>query len=239
MRIMRKYITDEKLKTIVYDFDNMDLDLDNMVLEKEHIFSDVHNKKMDALFETWEKEEKADNTPALIKFPKMNRPYKMVAGILVVLLIGMSVIHTDAVLAYANKIRAFVIQEFEKYSLFKVDDAVTIDDNVDLDNFVLEYESDDFNIVYQNKLKSYHLYEYKNSNGNYLYIKILKSKDDLNIFVDTEDSEIISKIIDGIEYKYIEKDEVIRIYYMKDGMIFDIKTNISLENAFKEIKNIK
>lgn len=238
--MMSKYITDKKLREIVYDFDNMDLDLDNMDLQEEHIFSDEHNRKMEALFKAWEKEEKGAEKSKIIRFKKNNRMYKMVASILIVLLIGVSVFHTDTVLAYANKIKNFVIQEFEKYSLFKVDDkSIGKDSDDEFVDFTLEYESDDFKLDYQNKLKSYQLYEYKNSYGNYFYIKVLKSKDDLDIFVDTENISIKSKLVDDVEYKYIENNGVIRIYYFKNGLVFDIKTDIPLESAFTEIKKIK
>jgi len=113
--MMSKYITDEKLRKIVYDFDNMDLELDNMELQ----------------------EEKNEPKSKIIKFKKVNRTYKMVASILIVLLLGVLVLQTDTVLAYANKIKTFIIQEFDKYSLFKSDDEIVIDKKLDLDNFVL------------------------------------------------------------------------------------------------------
>ncbi len=237
--IMSKYITDEKLRKIVYDFDNMDLNLDNMILKDKHTFSDKHNEKMDNLFATWKKEEEKNKKIKPVKFHSKSRKYKIIASILVIFLIGISTFHTDRVLAYANKFKYFVIQEFEKYSIFKVDEEITTDDNLEFDNFVLDYKSSDFKLEYQNKLKSYQLYEYKNSDGNYFYIKVLKSKKGLDILLDSEDAEVRSKTIDNIEYSYVEKNGVVYLYYFKGNLTYSIETDISLEDIFDEIKKIK
>ena len=61
----------------------------------------------------------------------------------------------------------------------------------------------------------------------------------MNIFVDTENAKVMSTIIDNVEYKYFTKSGVTKIYYLKNGLSYDIETDISLENAFKEIRNIK
>ncbi len=239
MMIMSKYISDEKLRKIVYDFDNMDLDLDKMVLEEEHVFSDEHNKKMDALFEAWEKEEKALNQAKMVKFKKNHRMYKMIASVFIIFLFGISVFHIDTILVYANKLKYFVMEEFEEYSIVRVENEEGSKVGGQVDDFTFEYESSDFELDYENKLQSYHLYEYKNSEGNYFHIKVLTSKDELDILVDTENAEITSRLIDDVEYKYIENDGSVRIYYFKDGLVFDIKTDIPLEEAFEEIKKIK
>ncbi len=236
---MGKYIADKKLREIVYDFDNIDLDLDNMVLEEEHIFSDEHNKKMDALFETWQKEEKnVNNKSKVIKFPKLSRTYKMVASVLIVLLIGISAFNSDAVLAYANKIKSFVIQQFEKYSIFEVDNETSHVDNIDFDSISLNYESDEFSIHNIKTLSLYKVYECSNKQGNFFDITVSKSADASTILVDTEGVNVNEKKIDNLVYQYVERHGIIQIYYFKNDILYNIETDLSLEKAFKEIKKI-
>ncbi len=236
---MSKYISDEKLREIVYDFDNMDLDLDKMVLEleEEHVFSDEHNKKMDALFETWEKEEKALNQAKMVKFKKNHRMYKMIASVFIIFLFGVSAFHIDTILVYANKLKHFVMEEFEEYSIVRVENEEVSMVGGQVDDFELNYESETFKMDDMIKMHAYKIYEYKNEHDE--YIEITVSETDSNELVDTENAEIKEKEIEGVEYNIIVKDDLIQIYFVKNGFLYHIMTDISEDEIFEEIKKIK
>ncbi len=237
--MMSKYITDEKLREIVYDFDNMDLDLDNMDLQEEHIFSDEHNKKMEAYFKELRRNKKKQSKRKIFEFNFARLSYKKVASVVVVVLcLSVLLFNSSTVMAYVNQAKAFIVQEFEKYSLFRVDDSNSKMES-SLDKFVLNYESDTFKLEDNTLSGSYHIYNYRNDENKYFRIKIFKAKDKLDLFVDTENAEVSSKVIDGIEYESVYKDGVLRLFYFKGDYMYEIETDISIDEAFNEIKNIK
>lgn len=99
------------------DWDELLLDLDRLQPETEHAFSDEHNRNMDLLFDLWEKEAVISSQSKALNFRKVTRSYLLIASILFVFLIGMSILHTDSFVLYANRIGGFLLKEFEIFIL--------------------------------------------------------------------------------------------------------------------------
>ncbi len=83
------------------------------------------------------------------------------------------------------------------------------------------------------------MYKCLDKKGNYFNVTISKLKDGSSVLVDTEDILIKEKNIDNIIYDYIERNGIIHIYYVKNNILYNIETNISLEKAFEEVKKIE
>ncbi len=233
--MMSKQITDEQLRIMLHSFDEIDIDLDNMVIDKEIVFSDEHNEKMRKYFEKLRTEEKINRK--IISFKNRYKNYKLVASIVMVVFLGTALFNIDTVFAYADRIKAFVISEFEKYSLVSVENDVNTQKEIPLNEFELVYESNNFKLVDTKILPLYKIYKYTNSNGNYIKITVSNQTDDK--ILDTENTNIIKKEIQGISYNMVKKDNNIEIYYLKNGLLYNVKTDISEDDIFKEIENIK
>ncbi len=233
--MMSKQITDDELRELLYSFDKIDIDLDNMVIEEDIVFSDKHNENMRIYFEKLRAEEKSNRKVIGLKAKYKN--YKLIASILIVFFVGTALFNIDTVVAYANKIKEFVINECKEYSLGSVENETFTEKTYTLDDFELHYESDKFKLDDTKILSLYKRYKYVNDNGN--YIKITVSDESSNEFIDTENIELIEKEIDGVRYHIAIKEKVVNVYYLKNGLLYNIQSNISEDLLFKEIEKIK
>lgn len=156
--MMSKQITDEELREMLHSFDEIDIDLDNMVIKEDVIFSDEHNEKMRKYFEKLRAEEKINSK--IFSFKNKYKSYKLVASIVMVVFLGTALFNIDTVFAYADRIKAFVISEFEKYSLVSVDNETDTQKELPLNEFELDYESSDFKLVDTKILSLYKIYKF-------------------------------------------------------------------------------
>ncbi len=253
-------ITNEELRELLHSFDTIDTNLDNMEIKERPDYSDAHLERMSNYFEEIKgnarrdeelsnargerqrpsqifkfalKEKRQGNERAKhqIKF----RNYKIAMGIAIVLLAGFAC-NFDAVLAYTDRIKFFVVQKFEEYSVVSVEKEEDNRNNA-LQDFELEYESNCFYLVDEIDTTLYKIYKYKNDESNYL--KIVVSSDTAKNIVDTEDAKIVEREIDGTIYYCVEKYSVVQIYYFKGDILYRIESDIPLENLWDEIENIK
>ncbi len=223
-------ITDEELKEMLLSYDKIDTDLDNMIIDEEITFSDEHNKKMKQYFEKLRAEE--NSKARIIKF----KNYKIVASVVLAIIVSTAIFNVDTISVYANKIKEFVISEFEKFSIASVNDETNEQNEYSLDEFELDYDNNLFKTVETELLPDYKIYKYSSGNGK--YIKLIISKETSQEIIDTENADLTKKVIKGITYNVIAKDDIIKVYFIKDGFLYNIKTNMSENEIFKEIEKM-
>ncbi len=101
------------------------------------------------------------------------------------------------------------------------------------------YNSEAFKCVAAVELDLYSEYRYENLTEGYLIIGISKIADGINYLVDTENSELRERSLNGITYYYYAERDKLYVYYLKDNLAYSIESNLQVNALFDEIINIK
>ncbi len=231
---MNNRITDEEFKNILLEHTKVETDLDKINISKQHVFSDRHNEFMASYFES---SKKNDIDQAIRKGTYFNKYklYKLVASILMILLIGGIVIGPNTVISYAKQLVTVVVEVFEKYSI------ATFNDDTGEDTAAISppvFDSKEFKLVNSIKLDLYIEYRYENSKQKYVIIGILENNN-INHFIDTENTEIQKRDLNGITYYYYTKSNEIYVYYLKGSIAYRLESNLDPDELFDEIIKIK
>ncbi len=234
---MGKNITDEELRAMLLRFDEKDTNLDNMVVDKKHVFSEEHDKKMQAYFDDLRQQQQQQSKKQYFSFAKVKkqfRNHKMSVAVVLILLVGFSVLNFDTISVYANKISLFLFKHDSRATQIRINNEVKVDNAVDIKTFELNYSSDEFKLVEKDVMNKDKIYFYE-GNGD-RYIRWMVINNNTTFALDTEDTFIQSKKIDGVEYNYVEKNGFVQVFYTRYGIIFNVQTNISVPEIFNEIK---
>ncbi len=105
---MSKYIDDDKLRKIVNNFDDMDIDLDNMLLEDEHQFSDRHQARINQLLNDNVDTKTYQEYP--ISFYRCSIFCKAATCLVIVVLFGLSILETSPHLDYVDRFLVYMLQ---------------------------------------------------------------------------------------------------------------------------------
>ncbi len=106
---MNRYIKDDKLRKIVYNFDDIDVDLDNMILAEEYDFSDRHHARMENLLNNDVHSSTYQELPMM--YNRCGMFCKAAICLAIAVLFGLSIIHeTNPNLDYADRFIAYMMQ---------------------------------------------------------------------------------------------------------------------------------
>ncbi len=227
---MNDRITDDEFKNILIEHAIIETDLDEINISDEHVFSERHNQNMTNYFESLRKNDINQATSNPMFFNKHKR-YKLVASILIILLVGGIVIGPNSIISYAKQMVTVVVEVFEKYSI------ITFDDGASEDTAAISpplFDSKEFKLVDSIKLDLYIEYRYENSKEKYIIIG-MSENNNINHFIDTENTEIQKRDLNGITYYYYTKNNNIFVYYLRDNVVYSIESNLDVEALFDEI----
>ena len=183
-------------------------------------FSERFNKRMAKLIRSQKK----------VYYNFVNTAYKRVAIICVVLLTMLTT--ACSVKAIREPIINFIKQVYETFTHYSFDGDTT-------DIIVKEYSiklPDGFKQTNINKNNSLIAKEYINNSGDIIEFKQMTTEYSTGYFVDNENGNIETEIINGIEVEFKERYDTKSAIWAKDGYVFAIDCYGSVDwNTIKQI----
>ncbi|WP_312908169.1 DUF4367 domain-containing protein [Tissierella praeacuta] len=192
-----------------------------------------------ALKEYMEQEVNSDENAKVVLLPTFAKNIKKIRKSIAVA--ACIIIMTFSVTMVANaefreKVISWVIETFEKYSIFELKDdkKLTIRE---LQKYSPQYITDGFQLQNMIEQPSLMLYEYISEDGNTL--NIFMSLSDTKIYFDTEGITLDKIEISETTAYYFEKDKLKHMIFERDGFYFAVYGSISKSELIAVAEGIK
>ena len=206
-----------------------DLEIDEIIDEKNIEFSEEHNKKIEKLF-------KREKNKRIVKEAKS--VFMKIAVIVIVVVLGM----TFCVEANRIKFFNFIVDYTNKYTEIRYNENdINTNKNIETENneenmIELGYIPPNFSLN-RKQIKETSIYmAFTNDKKNF----VISAKEQEGVVqIDTENAEVESININGRNCMMVTKDERISVYWTTNNMSFFIGGNIDKEEIIKIIENIK
>ncbi len=231
VNILKNNITDEELQKIIHEYIERDIDLDKIETFDEHTFSDRHNKRMNKLLKTNNK-----NISKFTFWTRINKKHKIAAALLLIFFVANIFIFNFTGISFGREIVSVIVKEFNKYSILVFDDNEITDGKMVTNSLV--YKNEEFELKDTVNMDLYREYKYINSKGKYINIGMAKKSVVSETFIDTEGVELKHKNIDGIICYFYEKDNKSFLFFNKGDYSYNIESNLSIYELFGEIEKI-
>lgn len=188
-------------------------------------FSEYFNKRMEKLIRSQKK----------VYYNFVNTAYKRVAIICVVILTMMTT--ACSVKAIREPIVNFIKQVYETFTHYSYDGDTT-------DKITKEYTiklPEGFNITNETKNNSLITKEYINDSGDIIEFKQMATESSTGYFVDNENGNIETKIINGIKIEFKKRYDTQSAIWTQNGYVFviDCYGNISYDTIKQMIESLE
>lgn len=158
--------------------------------------------------------------------------FRRIGKAVAVAAITLTMLFSTAMVANAQfreKVIAWVVETFEKYSIFELQSDGG-NAQPDLQSYKPTYLPDGAELQNTIELPEMIAYEYTIDDS---YFSILLSKSDTRIYTDAENAEVESFDKDGVTGYFFKKDDLNYVCYERDGYFFSIYGSIDMDGLIK------